>query len=237
MKRRITAQYTPQDNHGPMARHGSWKARGADRARLIRERVGRDLRTARLGAGLSQARVAGVIGLSQMQVSRIERGRAGASLEAMAALAAVVGHELALRAHPTGGQLRDAAQVRLARHLQLVAPAIRWRAEVPLPLAGDRRAIDLVGTAAGRRVGVEIESRLVDWQAVARRALLKQRDAALDAMVIVMPATVHNRMVVREVGSALSASFPLSGRSVLRSLRDGRVPPANGVVLLRRPSA
>jgi hypothetical protein len=140
--------------------------------------------------------------------------------------------DLTLRTFPMGPPVRDKAQLALLAKLQTAAPDIRWAVEVPLPILGDRRAIDLVGRAPNGSVGAELESRLVDWQAVARRALLKQRDAGLEAMLIVLPDTRHNRSTIAAAGAAVAASFPLRSRAIMTPLRQGRIPAANGVLFL-----
>jgi len=123
--------------------------------------MGRELRTARLGLDLSQTDAGRAIGVSPSTWSRIERGAVPnlALLELGRALA-VVGLDLHVRAYPGGRPLRDEAHLRLLErlHCRLGAGA-RWRTEVPLPLAGDRRAWDALIVVGAVSIGIEAETR------------------------------------------------------------------------------
>lgn len=195
--------------------------------------LGRQLRLARLSAGLSQRLVARLIGLSQAQVSRIERGRRAASVVVLATFAAVVGLDLSVKLFPGGSPVRDAASAHLLGRLQKRLPDMfRWASEVPIPLAGDQRGIDAMIVEPAIQAGFELESRLLDGQAVARRAALKQRDAGLTCMVLVLSDTIANREAMAAAGPTLRAAFPLEGRAVLKALRSGETPAAGGIVFV-----
>ena len=76
--------------------------RKLDRARrLAREalqQIGNEIRQARLAVGLSQAALAGAVGISQTGLSWIERGLAPhVSVEVLATLGTAVGLDLSLR--------------------------------------------------------------------------------------------------------------------------------------------
>lgn len=207
--------------------------RGLERGQQLRREIGRELRAGRRGAGLSQARVARLVGRSQSLVSRIERARTDPGLMTLCTVAAVVGSDLALRLYPSGPAVRDIAHARLLARLQRRMPATyRWRAEVPLPRVGDLRAIDAVIVVPRLDAGFEIESRLLDAQALARRTLLKQRDAGLGCMVLVLADTPANREALAVAEATLRSAFPLEGRRVLLALREGRTPDQNGIVFV-----
>lgn len=97
-------------------------------------------------------------------------------------MAAVVGLDLVVRCFPGPDPVRDRAHVRLFARLQAQLPALGWRTEVPLQLPGDQRAIDAMVRLGSARVGFELETRLVDAQALVRRISLKQRDAGISSM-------------------------------------------------------
>ena len=146
--------------------------------------------------------------------------------------AAAVGLRARIRLYPGGGPLRDAGQVALIRRFrERVGNPGRWAFEVPIPLANDQRALDAVLTVAGGRIGLEFYVRLADCQAQLRAANLKQRDAGLDRMVIVVKATHANRRALGEAASAIADAFPGTTRRLLAALAAGEVPPANGVIL------
>jgi len=107
------------------------------------------------------------------------------------------------------------------------------RPEVPLPIAGDQRAWDVViGGLSGPDLAVDAETRLHDPQAQMRRVMLKLRDSGFDRMVWLVSDTRHNRAALRAVGNLLVASFPLSARSALRALAAGQTPEASAIILL-----
>lgn len=209
-----------------------------DRRRLREQltALGRDIREARLAAGLSQRAVAFAARVSQPYLSRIERGlEASPSLETLTRIAGLVGLELALRGFPAGSPLRDAAHLGLIDRLRAVASSIfRWRSEVPLPILGDRRAWDAGAfTATGDLLFViEAETRLRDVQALCRRLALKKRDGGVERLLLVLADTRSNRSLVRAAGTYLTDLFPVTSSDALADLRAGRVPNADALVFI-----
>ena len=197
----------------------------------MRLEIGAGIRQARRAAGLSQAAAARRARLSQATVSRIERGMTAATVDDLAALAGVVGLDLAVRLHPGGSPIRDAAHVRVMGRLKALLPTVfRYAVEVPIPIPGDQRAIDAVVVEPPLQVGFELESRLLDMQALVRRANLKQRDARLARMVLVVPDTPANRAAALAGRETLGEAFPMSHGAVLTALRAGEPPVANGIL-------
>lgn len=75
------------------------------------QRIGRGLRSARHGSGLSQAEVAARAGVSREALSRLEAGRHVARTDTLTAVLDVLGYELAfLPRSPQAQQLRDEAK-------------------------------------------------------------------------------------------------------------------------------
>lgn len=197
----------------------------------MRFELGAGIRQARRAAGVSQATVARRVKLSQATVSRIERGTTAATVDELAALAGVVGLDLFVRLYPGGSPVRDAPHVRVMGRLKALLPtAFRLASEVPIPISGDQRAVDVVVIDPPLGVGFELKSRLLDMQALVRRAALKQRDARLARMVLVVPDTAANRAAAAAGQATLGAAFPLGPRRVLGALRAGKLPPANGIL-------
>jgi hypothetical protein len=165
-------------------------------------------------------------------MSRTERGTRSATLDELAVMAAVVGLDLVVRLYPGPDPIRDHAHVRLLARLQAELPTLKWWTEVPVPIPGDQRAIDAVVRFGSLRVGFELETRLVDAQALVRRLALKQRDAGMASMVLVLADTRTNRAALAAAGETLRSTFPLARSEVIASLRVGRAPNANGIVLV-----
>ena len=211
--------------------------RSADRAALRMRRsllgLGEELRTARHVAGLTMESVGRAAGFSTGQVSRIERGLVRrVDCVGVARLAAAAGLELSLRAYPTGTPIRDRGQVALLDRFRVrLSPVWSWHVEVRV-MRGDPRAFDLVLRSADVTIAVEAETRLYDVQAQARRAMAKQADGEIDRLVLLIADTKHNALVLRDARALLAGDFPLDTRAILRALREGRDPGANGIVVL-----
>ena len=101
-----------------------------------------------------------------------------------------------------------------------------------MPIAGDFRAADARATVPGCSLMFELWTRLSDYQAQTRAALLKRRDLRAGRLILVLLGSTANRRALREAGDAPRGSFPLETRAVLGALAEGRDPGANGIVLL-----
>ena len=203
-------------------------------------RIGSELRIARVAAGLSQCRIGERVGLSASQISRVERGLAPrSSLTHLVQIGAVVGLDVRIRAYPAGDAVRDAGHLRVIERLrQRLHPRISVRLEVPLPIAGDRRAWDawLGGLidVAGRRndLPAEVETRIVDAQAQLRRLTVKMRDSGVETVLLVIADTPANRRAVAAAWTSISAMFPVSARAAMAALADGRYPAGSCLVFI-----
>lgn len=196
-------------------------------------RIGEEIRRGRRLNGLSQHALAKACGIDQAQVSRLERGHvARPDLKTLYCLADCVGLDGVLRTYPAGDPIRDAAHIRLLERLRRrLHPSLRWRTEVPLPLAGDRRAWDagIYGTDWWRPV--EAETAIDDGQALQRRLALKRRDGGVEELILLVANTPRNRLSIAVIRGLLS-DLPLDGRHILLALAAGGPPPGSGIVLL-----
>lgn len=196
--------------------------------------LGREIRQARITAGLTQEQVATAASISRRQLGRIEAGQ----LKRFDALTitrvlTAVGLELGLRAFQLGAPIRDMGHVRLLERLRVrLGDAWGWRLEVPLPADVAGRAWDAVATLGPRRVAFEAETRLYDIQAQVRRIMAKTSVGGVDSLILVVADTHLNRRVLREVRELLRSDFPLDTRAVMQALTAGRDPGAHGIVLI-----
>ena len=103
-----------------------------------------------------------------------------------------------------------------------------------LPIVGDQRAWDLVGThkVTGLVIWVEVVSRLRDSQSLLRRIALKRRDTAATRVVVVLNDTHANRAAVRDVAASLRESFPCDMRRAMLDLVAGSDPGEDLMVFL-----
>jgi transcriptional regulator with XRE-family HTH domain len=208
---------------------------GEEDARQIRSGIAGELRRTRIALGLSQAVVARSAGISPSMLGRIERNLTqGPSLAAVARAARVLGLQVSVQFHPAGSPIRDRGQQRtLERFLLLPAAPLRFSREVGLPIAGDMRAWDGAVADAGTMAFVDCESRLGDIQALERRLGLKLRDDPRSrVLILVVARTRHNRSVLQHERESLRAMLPLDGPAIARALRQGRLPPAGGLIVI-----
>jgi transcriptional regulator with XRE-family HTH domain len=211
--------------------------RSSDRAERLSDEalvaLGRELRRARVGSGLSQRSLEAATGISKSEIGRIERGRAPmVPLRVVIRHATALGLALPLKPYPSGDALRDTGQARLLeRFRQRLHPSLRWQTEVPLPIPGDRRAWDAVCGREAWRVGVEAETVLDDSQAVDRRVSLKGRDGGVDHVVILLADTPRNRRAL-EAAAAGFSDFPLRTREIMTALANGHEPRGSGIVVM-----
>jgi transcriptional regulator with XRE-family HTH domain len=210
--------------------------RAIDQARQRAHRfllqIGRELHEARVGRGLSQAAVAVAAGMTQAQVSRIERGLyPGVTIDALARLGTAVGLDLSLKLYPGGQPLRDKAHVALFERLRrAIGPGWEWAAEVPLPIPGDKRAWDRTIRRPNLTIGLEGETRPSDMQELARRVALKKRDGGVDRLILVLADTAWCRRIVRL--NDLDTAFPIPGSLALKRLAARTDPGGDAIILV-----
>lgn len=154
----------------------------------------------------------------------------------LGAWCSVVGLDLALRVYPAGDPIRDHAQLQLLERLrERLHRSLRWRAEVPLPIAGDLRAWD--AEIVGRRplpwrARVEAETRIADGQALERRLGLKLRDDPGGHLILLVSDTRANRRALASIGVGLDHLVPARTREMMAALRAGKDPGRGGIVVL-----
>lgn len=205
---------------------------------MLTRRVVLELRDARVAAGVSQRTLANELGVSQATVWRTEDSDSpDVTLMRLSEMASVLGYELSVGLHPIGDPVRDKAQLAIGRRFQaLVSDAWRVTDETLLPGAGERRAWDkllrLVGAGKRHLVGVDIESRVWDVQALVRRTRARERDGGVDAILIVLSDSATNRRIVETLRQALGAPYQTSPRALLTALRKGEPLRASGVILI-----
>jgi transcriptional regulator with XRE-family HTH domain len=220
------------------------RERPTDRARRVVDRdlarLGEELRSARVGAGLSLRFVGGRVGRSATQVMRIERGLVpDASVRQLARIGSIVGLDVRIRAYPGPDPVRDAAQAKLFGRLTLrLHPRLSIRSEVPMPIHGDLRAwdgwisgfVDQRPDLAG--LPVDAETHVHDVQALLRRLSLKTRDSGTEHVLLVLADTRSNRDAVAGAADVLGSAFPIPPRRALAALAAGRHPGGSALVFL-----
>ncbi len=194
---------------------------------------------ARMTAGLTQAKMARLAGLSQQQASQAELGAGDVSLEARCRLAAACGHELGWRLYPVSTpRLRDSGQLAIAQTIVNAADG-RWKARLEVPVApGDRRAADLLLSGANEFLHIEIERALVDFQAQLRAAQLK-REALGEhedrpiRLVLAVPDSRATRARLAPFDQVIARALPATSATAWRAIRGGEPLGADGMLFVR----
>jgi transcriptional regulator with XRE-family HTH domain len=218
-----------------MATRESRRQRGRRQGEAIVQSVTTELRTTRVGLGLSQQTMSKKLGCSQSEYSRFELARSPSSrsLVRLSEAAAILGLELSVGVHPAGPPIRDKGhQALITRFRKLLSSKILVRAEVPLPGPGDPRVWDLVLQMDDWLIGVEAETRIRDLQALVRRIRDRERDGGVDEIIILLSDSAVNRRLVAELREALGEPYATSTRGLLKTLRTGSGSPVSGVLLI-----
>jgi transcriptional regulator with XRE-family HTH domain len=215
---------------------------GRARSQYLAKAFGRELRIARMNAGLSQNRLAALATVSQTEVSKAERGAMDVSLEARCRLAAACGHELGWRLYPVASvRLRDSGQMSLAQAIVSAAHP-SWRARLEVPIApGDARAADLLLIGPTEIIHVEIERALVDFQAQLRSAQIKRdalvaREGKPIRLVIAVPDTRTSRARLKPFAALLTKTMPAASREVWKAIRNAEALSSDGILFVRAPA-
>jgi transcriptional regulator with XRE-family HTH domain len=216
---------------------------GSARARELAIRIGRELRIARIAAGLTQAQVAALAGLSQSIVADTERGKLGISLDARCRIAAACGHELSMKLFPVSTvRLRDSGQLELAEAIAAaVGPCWRYRFEV-LTGPGPMHAADIVLENQQEVAQVEVERALVDFQAQWRAGNLKRESLAQRlgrpvALILAVPDTATVRKALEPHREFISRAMPMSSRAMWHALRGCHALGGDGLLFVRPRAA
>ncbi len=221
-----------------MATRETRQMRGRRRGRMLVARTLAELQAARVAAGLSLRQMASERGQSKSALSRMLGDElADVGVVELSELASVLGFEISLGLHPVGDAVRDRAQLAIGRRFDgLLAQAWRVTDETLLPGQAELRAWDkllrLVGAQPRHLVGVDLESRVRDIQALVRRTRLRERDGQVDAILLVLADTAHNRRLAPELRTGLGASYATAPRALLHGLRAGARLAGSGLVLV-----
>ena len=206
---------------------------GARISARVMSSVADELRDARLAHGLSQTQVGRAVGVRRVRISAVERRIVKAmTIDQVARHSAVLGLKLSVKLYPVGAAIRDVVQIKYINgFVARVGRAWNVGLDVPIPIPGDLRAVDVVleGVCA---IAVEVITRLRDIQSELRAAQVKQRDLGADRLVIVLAATHANRKALADARPSLEAAFDLDSQRTLRMLAAGMDPGRDAIVLL-----
>ena len=203
--------------------------------------IGASVRAARAEAGFTRRAAARHAGISASTWERIEAGLPSVTLANFTAATAAVGLDLVCQAYPgSGPRLRDSGQLALSERLRSIASR-DWRVTLEARAGDHGEAIDLVFRCFTEIVAVEIERRILDWQALYRRLSLKrawlvERSTLPVRLVIVIEDTRRNRAAIAPHLSLIQSVLPIGSRGVLNALRSGEPLGQDGLCWVRATS-
>jgi hypothetical protein len=212
--------------------------RGRRRGRAVVGRTLEDLRIARMNAGVSVRALADDLRWSASATTRFLAGQLqDVRVIQLSEMASVLGYEISLGLHPIGEPIRDKGQRALGTRFDAML-STDWTVtdEAPLPIAGDLRAWDkllrLKDSSPPYLVGIDLETRVTDIQALVRRTRLRERDGGADKILIVLGDSATNRRLVNDLRASLGDAYKTPPRAILRAARSGQRLVGSGVVLI-----
>ena len=180
-------------------------------------RFGEEFREIRLGAGVSQALLARMIGVSRSVICRMEQGDADVSARIRARAVTALGGDFRIALYPGGTPLiHDAAHARIVEAvLRQCSPSWHPAVEAPVPGPG-RRSTDIRLERSAEIVLMEVETHVRALETIIRKGAEK-RTAVADAsparrihVVLVLPPTRHHRALVNAHPRIVAVAFPAS---------------------------
>lgn len=209
--------------------------------------VGDQLRLARHDAGLSIRSLGRATGIDATHISRVERGRRAPSLDAIVAIATVLGRDVSLRLFEAAApRVRDHLQVRMIEALLEILHE-RWIARLEVTVWRPvRGVIDVVLQERGTTnlVAGEGQSELQGVERQLRRAAEKadalpsatgwpwadEAVAPPASRLLLLRSTAANRELVRTLPAAFRAAYPARTRDACASL-NGEAPWPGAAIL------
>jgi transcriptional regulator with XRE-family HTH domain len=216
--------------------------------RDVRAAVGEELRHVRLDANVSIRRLGQAIGVDPSHLARAEAGDRTLSLDALAAAAAGLGHDVSIRLFPANGpRVRDHLQVRMIEAL-LASLHARWiaRLEVAVyrPVRGvidlvlqDRERGDLV--AGEGHSALHAVERQLRWAGQKADALpsatgwpwVDRPEPPAIGRLLILRSTAAMRELVATAPRTFEAAYPARTRDAVEALTGGTRPwPGDAIV-------
>jgi len=193
-----------------------------------------ELRTARQDANLSQAALAKRLGWSQTRYSLFERDLEPITVEDVCLAATVLGLKPRFDLYRVDEGLRDrGSEALIERFCALLSPRWSIKREAPFPELGDLRSWDvLIRLGSLFRAGIEAETRLRELEELVRRVRQRELHGRVDAIVLVLSRSGHNRAQLDELRTALGPDYATLPSNLVAALKAGRPLPGSGVMLL-----
>jgi transcriptional regulator with XRE-family HTH domain len=203
-------------------------------ANWLLQRIGRELRAARIAAGLTQQQVSNRIGSSKAYVCRTEAGSVSRlPMPVVARHAAAVGMRLYVQLYPGVRRVLDAPQLGLLGRLRVrLRAAWTWELEVPMPEPRDLRAVDARLTRGDCTIVVEAITRLADVQAQLRAAQRKKRDLGATRLLLLIAGSHANRRALAAAAPILHEALLTGTRDLIRQLQRGHDPGGDMLIVL-----
>ena len=196
--------------------------------------TGEEIRRLRTEAGVSLGAVSAVTGIHKSHLSRIEAGRAHASIQVLTSIGVAPGADLGLRYFSGAGpRIHDRFQAAMVETF-LRALDARWHVDLEVPIMRPTRGvIDIVLTdrQGPAVVACEVQSEIrrleqtIRWnreKAEGLSARLAETpqvgDQRLVSRLLVLRSTIATRGIARQFESTLDAAYPAPTRAAVLAL-------------------
>jgi len=219
-----------------------------ERKRAARLAIAAELRRIRQDENISLRRLGQAVGVDPSHLARVEAGGRSASLDAIVAAAAGLGHDVSLRLFPTTGpRIRDHIQARMIEALLAALPP-RWSARLEVAVYQPvRGVIDVVlqDRASGDVVAGEGHSALyaverqLRWAGQKADALPSARgwpwsdrpEPPRIGRLLVLRSSTAMRDLVATVPRTFSTAYPARTTAAVEALTSGTTPwPGDAIV-------
>ena len=219
------------------------------RLRRIRVRVGDEIRSLRLDAGVTLTELSRITRVDRSHLRRIEAGETNASMDTLVAIGVALGADLGLRYFAgVGPRIVDRFQ---APMIEAFLPRLdrRWTVRLELPVDTPRRGvidaalidrIDSVAVAGEFQSEFRRLEQLIRWSNEKADGLaekLAQEGGSTPrstSRLLVVRSTVATRETARAYEATLTAAYPAKTRDVLDALTSRSAPwPGAGIVWMR----
>ena len=185
---------------------------------------------------MTQAGVGSLVGLSQSEISRLERGEGfSTSIDMWVAIGIALRRPIAVAfSRDVVEPLKDSGHLEAQELVLRLATAAGWAGAFEVPSRPDQpwHSTDLVLRRAGETVLVEIWNRLDDLGAAVRSTDRKVAEFADDRLVEcwLLVDTAANRAIVWRYPTILRSRFPESSAAFVRSISQAAPLPSRSAV-------
>jgi transcriptional regulator with XRE-family HTH domain len=209
-------------------------------------RIGDDVRQLRLDAGVSLRQLGAATGIDPAHLTRIEKGQAHPSFEALTTISVALGANLSMRFYADSGpRIHDRFQAPMIEallrsidaswipRLEVVVPG-NLRGVADVVLRHHERPVLVVGEAQCQIRRLEQQMRWINEKADAFRSAYPEQSVS---RLLILRSTEATRDIARRFEQTLSTSYPARSIDIFDALTTGSEWPGDGILWSRSSGA